>query len=112
MSEAAPTPTDACVIEVSAESLEESYFPNEEITFMVSVENKGGESIQLEQFPPDIQIEHSPSNKVVHVNGLVIYHNDRTPHVFPYGEIEANNDADSDDAQKNHGDYNHSLSAR
>jgi hypothetical protein len=65
--ESAPAPSDAYLIKVSAESLKESYFPNEEITFMVSVENKSTESIQLEQFPPDIQIEHSPSNKVVHV---------------------------------------------
>jgi flagellar hook assembly protein FlgD len=52
---------------VNAESLKDSYLPDEEITFLVSVENNSGEPIQLEQFPPDIQIERSTSNAVVNV---------------------------------------------
>jgi hypothetical protein len=73
--------TAAIFIEVSAESLKSSYFPDEEITFLVSVENKSGEPIQLEQFPPDIQIEYSPSNKVVQV-----IHSNGTEQIVPPGQ--------------------------
>jgi hypothetical protein len=80
-SEPTPTPADTYFVNVNTESLKDSYFPDEEITFLVSVENNSGEPIQLEQFPPDIRIEHLPSNTVVNV----IYSNG-TEEIVPPGQ--------------------------
>ena len=80
-SEPAITPADTYPVYVNAESHQDAYFPDEEITFLISVENKSAEPIQLDQFPPDIQIERSPSNTVVHV-----IHSNGTEKVVPPGQ--------------------------